>query len=84
MHQNLGAFQLWLLSFELRGVYHVELPSEERSSAVLGFALVRSVALEELPFGLKRNTDLLVGFDVSLTSVYHRNVTQSQRNNAPG
>ena len=38
------------------------------------------MVLEELAFGLEGNTDLLVRFDVSLSSVHHGNVTQSQRN----
>lgn len=64
----------------LRETYHIELSSKEWSSAVLRLPFVRSVALKEVPLSFKRDADLLICFDVSLSSVHYWNVTQSQRN----
>ena len=66
-----------------REAHHVEFPSKEWGSAILRFAFVRRVVLEEFALGLEGNADLLVCVNIPLPSVHHGNIAQSQRNDPP-
>ena len=63
-------------------MYHVELAGEEGSTAVLCLALVCDVILEEFTLIVKCGLDRLVGVDITLTTVDHWHITQTQGDNS--
>ena len=65
-----------------RSTHHVELAGKERRAAVLRLALVRRVVLEELALILESSRNRLLGIDVTLATVDHWYVTQTQRNHS--
>jgi len=62
----------------------VELAGEERSTAVLCFAAVAWVVLEEFLFGSESGTDELPLVNVTLTTVDDGNIAEAERNDTTG
>jgi hypothetical protein len=74
---------VWESQSRCKSPYHVEFSREEGRAAILGLSLVRGVILKKLAFILQRLTDRFGCFDVTLTTVHHWNVAQTQRDDTP-